>query len=358
VSAGLQAQEAQTGAVPAPPPERTAESHLLAGLKLTCERMLDTTVAEIRAPGDGRRARSYRMRLTNGQSVIVTRRNSARQARLEERVLFHLSRHGAPVPRVLGFNGLVMIQEDVGSARLSTALHLAEVKSREFLLDNALISLAALHHVASAAGLDRTVPIRGADEDWVIGLLDQPAVLGGHLSLPAPRPDLPQLLGLLLPLNPRFVKWNARPSEAAVSTDGHVAWFDFEYSGARNRLDDLAWLLSDETMPDLGDVEDALLEKHLPAFADGREIDNARLYLFAFGTFHMAVRLAMILARKPKNAWQNTGNGATLEQKTVGSGLELAQRLCTRAAKWSSRCEPTKPLSDWFAEVGEKLPSL
>ena len=163
-----------------------------------------------------------------------------------------------------------------------------------------------------------------------------------------------QLLTLVVP---RFVKWDARPGNAIIRADGRMAWIDWEDCGARNRLDDMAWLLGDEFVPDLPiEVEERLLAAHVPHFADDMPLADAVEYLSAYGTLHMCVRLGMILNERGGGPWWDQELCLATDQ--VGVTLEHARRLCRRAARWSARSAIVRALSPWFDEVEKRLGQL
>ena len=321
-----------------------------------CRELLGVDVVRFDFPG-GKSRGSIRLHLEDGRRVIATRREDQSRIILEEGALRHLGAQGAPVPRVLAFNGLMLLQEDLGNRRLSGALHGASVETIERLLDEALGALAAIHRAADAAGLDDAVLALGVDRDWVTALIDRPAVLGNFLEHRCPVPKLKDLLDLLMLVRPRFIKWDTRPGNAILRPQGGMAWIDWEDCGARNRLDDVAWLLGDEFVPDLpAAVEERLLARHLPVFADGMQPDDAGDYLAAFGTFHMCVRLCLILSERGEGEWWDHDHCLAIDY--VGVTLQHAERLCLRAARWSARSSLTEMLSPWLLEVQSRLRQL
>jgi hypothetical protein len=135
-----------------------------------------------------------------------------------------------------------------------------------------------------------------------------------------------------------------------------VAWFDWEHCGARNRLDDLAWLLGDEFTPDMPSVEETLLAEYLPVFGDDLSPEDARSYLSAFGGLHTCVRLELILENKDDGDWWDWDY--CLERDKVGVTLDAAQRLCSRGARWAKWSALTHPMVPWFGEVAERLAAI
>ncbi len=332
-------------------PRRRDHSHA-AGK--ACTRLLGEPVTRIELPG-GTTRQSVRVHLSD-RSVIVTRRRKSPRAQLEVEVLRRLYGAGAPVPRVLGFDGTWLIQEDLGVRRLSTALANSEPSDGEQLLDSALFSLARVHRAARIAGLNRAVATIGSTPDWLRRLVETPARLGMRLGLPAPEVDLDQLGEQLGVGTPQFVKWDARPGNAVISESGVIAWFDWEHCGCRNPLDDLAWLVGDEYTPHWSAVEERLFERYVPAFADGADSGASRSYLAAFGTLHMSMRLALIVSKKGAGPWWDAAQ--CISQDKVGVTLEMARRTCARAGTWSLRSHLTAELGPWFEAIAGELVAL
>lgn len=321
----------------------------------TCQGLLGSRIERTEFPG-GKSRDACRLILEDGRVAFGTRRESPRLAALEARVLKKLGAEGAAVPKVLAFNGLILIQEDLGERRLSQAIDQASDAETQKLLSGALSSLAGIHRAAEAAGLDDNVPSIGRDEPWLWGLLNQPVVISNELKIPVPDFNQESLLDHIRIKKPRLIKWDARCGNAIVKEDGTIAWFDWEHCGRRNRLDDMIWLLGDEFTPDLPDAEEALLQEYLPAFADDFTVDEARAYVGAFGSLHTCVRLELILENKDGGDWWDWDY--CLERDKVGITLEGAQRLCARGARWAAWNPLTEPLVSWFDKVSQRLAGL
>jgi len=91
---------------------------------------------------------------------------------------------------------------------------------------------------------DRVAPI-GMTREWLTALLSMPGRVAEQLGLADPAIDItPEQI---TPRRLSFVKWDARPGNALLVDDGGVGWIDWEHCGARDALDDLAWLLCDGT---------------------------------------------------------------------------------------------------------------
>ncbi len=319
------------------------------------ETLLKTQVVGVEYPG-GKSRESYRLLLEDGLSVIATRRSSLQLARREVCTLSALNMHDAPVPLLLGTNhSQILIQEELFGQRLSEALKDAEAERYRELIDAALASLVAIHKAASAEQLESKVDALGDEDSWIHGLLRRPEVIGKYLDTRAPALDYTALTALLRIREPRFIKWDARPGNALVTDAGIVKWFDWEHAGKRNRLDDMAWVMGDEYLPDHPEAERSLIDKFLPLFSDDADAATAYNYLMAYGSFHIVVRLGLILKHMTDGWWDID---KCIREDKVGVSLDCAKALCQRGARWSAECELTAPLSDWFVAAESKISEL
>lgn len=342
--------------ISAPPAQDPTRPWLVSAYSRICDDMLGVGVRHAEFPGGDHRA-SCRLVLADGRRVIASRRETAGRAQLEHAVLTHLHSHNAPVPGVIGFNGLVLLQQDLPGTKLATLLDGASEADFEKHLGAALDSLTAIHRIAETTGLDRAVPIIGSHPDWLLALLDRTAVIGGYLGIPCPFLPVDALFDLLEVLKPRFVKWDARPGNAMIAPNGEACWFDWEHCGARNRLDDMAWLLCDESLPsDHPEAEERLIDRYLPLFADGRSTEEAHCYLRVYGVLHFCVRLGRLLDACGNGGWEQAD--AALEKSTPGASRAEALRLVTRAQRWAERTDYTRMLSGWFADVAQRLQTV
>ena len=249
------------------------EKDFTAAAVSACEALLAAKVIEVATPGGSKRD-SLRLHLSQ-RSVIATRRPNSIRSHLEVNVLRALHDNGAPVPRILAYNGAWLIQEDLGDRRLSQVLVKANESENETWLARALDGLAATHRAGRAAGMEEKVATLGETTGWRRELVGMPARLSRHLDLPAPPLPEQELVEFIRIRDPWLIKWDARPANATACEDGTVAWFDWEHCGARNRLDDVAWLLGDEFLGDWPESEESLLARCLPDFTDGVGADEA-----------------------------------------------------------------------------------
>jgi Phosphotransferase enzyme family len=314
-----------------------------------CGQLLGERVTAMEYPG-GRSRRSFRIVLKNTGSAIVSIRPKLERANTERAVLKELSQKDTQVPKLLASDGKKMlIQEEISGERLSQAMHDQNETRVESVLDSALTSLADSHQAGSDVGFDSDLAPLGDNADWIVQLLNRPAVIGNVLDLPAPRPKLKQLESLLAVRKPRFIKWDSRPGNAMVREDGKVYWFDWEHCGTRNRLDDMAWLLADEYVPDYPAAEARLIEKHIANFADDLSIDEAMQYLSAYGVFHLAVRLGLICKYKVGGQWWD--HEYCLARDKVGVSQQSMYRVCKRGERWAKRNPYTEALAPWFVDI-------
>jgi len=231
-----------------------------------------------------------------------------------------------------------------------------------------VVGLSEIHHCATEAGLDTKVPLLGSDETWRREFAELPRTIGQFLDVAAPTIDNDAVIKALAVRQPRFIKWDSRPGNALVDANNTVIWIDWEHCGARNRLDDLAWLLADEYNVDDADTEERLLDGHLDKYSDGRDIDSAFEYLMVYGTLHTCVRLGMILDRKVRNKGGRKGKGANkgdwwdadycLAGDKIGVTREMAERQCQRASRWAANSSLLNDLSEWFCEAQQAIVNL
>lgn len=333
--------------------KRRKNQHLRLG---TWEQLLRTKINKVEFPG-GKHRKTYCLHLFNGSKVIATERPNHQHLEVEISVLKTIGEKGGNVPKLITTdNHHLLVQQYIDGVRLSQALQTTDSNRIQQLLSNALSSLAAIHKIGSDNNLDQLLPGIGQKKQWIIDLLNRPAIIGQHLGIPAPQPQLGEILTLFSVNTPRFIKWDARPGNAMVRGDHQVAWFDWEHAGTRHRLDDMVWLLGDEFVPNLPDIETQLVDEYITEFADQFDDLMARQYFYAFGVFHSTVRLGLILSNKENKSWWDFQY--CLDGDKVGVTLELAQRLCIRASRWAQYSEMTNNLAPWYLNIAEKLEEL
>lgn len=323
-----------------------------------CEAITQKKILSASYPG-GKARESWRVTLEGGETVILSSRKSKQRAELEMTILQALGRHAVPSPRLIGRKGWPLyVQEDLSGARFSQSINAANETTATALLSAALDSLAAAQQAGSKEGLDQQVPVIGHEKAWIIELLERPIPLAEFFKEPLPDLNIDALLAVLSLKKPRFIKWDARPGNAVVHDDGRVSWFDWEHAGARNRLDDMAWLLADEFVPNFPAVEQTLIKTKLPLFADGLNNQEAETYLRVFGTFHLLIRLGLILTYKTKGKQQWWDLNYCIAQDKIGITLACAERTCLKAIRWAEFSQLTRPLIPLFNSICQKLKAL
>ena len=278
--------------------------------------------------------------------VIVTRRAHPERTRFEADVLTELAAAGAPVPHILAFDGEYLIQQDLGSTTLLDAFAKPDEPVWIDHLDQALTSLRQIHAAGRETTLTRRIPNIGVSSGWIENLLSAPIRVGDRLSLPSPRLDVAGLGALLLSPNLTFIKWDARPANAALRDNGSVAWFDWQNCGRRNPLDDIVWLMGDEHLPDQPETEAELITRHLGQIAGADYQGDPVEYLMAFGALHMCVRLHVMLNARENSLWRQATLGWPDERS--GVSLETISRTCRRGARWAANSVLAEPLGEWL----------
>ena len=333
-------------------PRITAESAAHA-----CSRLIGFEPARIEYPGGASRC-SVRA-VAGATTCIVTRRKHAERAALEAGVLRELRAAGAPVPEVLGYDGEWLIQQDLGQRRLSSALGEADLQSAGHRAAQAAAGLLLCQRAAARTALHERVAPIGVKRDWLTSLLAIPARIAEQLGLPDRGIAAAITAEQITPRQLSFVKWDARPGNALLvgggAGDGGVAWIDWEHCGARDALDDLAWLLCDEYMPDHVGFESTLLKRFLPLFAlqSQRAPDDALVYLSRFGSLHTCMRLFLVLKHKAEGAWWSPE--ACERTDRIGVTAQAARRLCARGARWSGRYPGGERMRQFFSDADKRL---
>ena len=333
---------------------RVFRAHLTA----LCESWLGSEPLSFAFPG-GTRRDSCRMTLADGRSVIATVRDEPDRADLETRVLERLAVHDAPAPRVLAANRRVLVQEDRGETRLSVALHEADHGEATRLLETALTSLVELQRAGAAAELSERVPMLGIANWWIEALIDRPVALGSLLEIEPPVPEIEHLRDLLAVFEPRFVKWDARPANAVVDESGAVAWIDFEHCGARNPLDDLAWLLADEYVPLDHSRDERLVAEFAPRFSGSLPGPFLAHYAWAMLVLHGTHRLNLMLdshGGKGGRGWRDAER--CVRRDSVGAAQEFALRQCDRLAHHAGQSSLVSALVPFYGECRERIAAL
>jgi len=315
-----------------------------------CQAHFAEPVVRVTAPGGPTRD-SLRVHFAD-HSIIATQRAYPGRMRLEVTVLACLNRAGAPVPRLLGTTERLFFQEDIGPVRLSTQLADANTPERADLAARAFASIVALQEAGAQTGLDRITPHLGKAEVWVAGLVSTPAATSEKYNVAPALLDTQRLVARLHVPARRFVKWDARPGNAALDRTGQVCWFDWEHCGRRQGMEDFAWLAGDEFFPLDAEAVLPILNDVLPTAGRARNID----YLIHFIVFHIAQRLTIIHREYAKDGWDDPRKA--MAQDYIGADPDLAVSLCRHGAGWAGQAALTSPLVPWFLSLATAIRAL
>ncbi|MCB9621452.1 MAG: phosphotransferase [Sandaracinus sp.] len=289
---------------------------------------------------------SFRVHLVDGRAVVATCRATATRTAFEAHALRSLRERGASVPRVLAARGGWLIQEDLGSLRLSQRLDSVAPTEAPPLLHAAIDALVAVHASGRAAGLDRDAPTLPSPTRY----LPMPERLASLLGLPAPFVDTPTFEQTLAALpGHSFVKRDARPARAVVRGTS-IVWFDFARCGRGHRLLDLVALLGDEALAERPKVEDDLLDAHLPRFLDSLHLGRA--FFAVYGVLYLTRRMVRILELKGGGDWWPIEECLDADHPIV---TEHALRtLALRAQRWAERHPLTESLAPFYLAIATR----
>lgn len=308
-------------------------------------RLLETRVERVE-PSRRKRglpAESFRCWLADERSVIATCRATATRTAFEAHVLRELATHGAEVPKVYAAVGDWLVQEDLGSLRLSKAIRVEPDDARE-LLSKAIDALHAIHRAGRAAGLDHDAP-KPERFERVLGWAES---LAARTSTKLPGLNAEGLRAAFEELSPdAFIKSDARPARALIRNE-RVVWFDWARCAQGRRMEDLIGLLGDEALPDWPEVESALLDRHLPRFITS--LDRGRAFFAVYGTLHLTRRMGAILElRDESGGWWPLDECLDADHPIVT--VEAYERLRLRAERWAKASVLTAPLVRWLREL-------
>ena len=319
-------------------------------LSAEARRALGQPVEDIEFPGGSTRS-SVRLVLADGNRVIATRRKTSRRADHEVHVMRVLHDNGGNVPKIYSFANGLLLQQDLGTKRLSETLHDPERKDDiPLLIEAALEGLARIHEAAAIGGLhEADLPVIGAEPEWCQGLANTPHEVGEMSGIKPPSYDAAAIAEIFAVRVPSFVKWDSRPGNALVGADGHVYWFDWEHSGLRNPMDDFVWLAADEFVTFSRRLEEKLFSGYRSRFAGTLTDSEAERYIRIMGCFHTCVRLQLALHYKGDGKWWNLQR--CLEGDKVGVTRRCCRRLLRRAAHWADFDPLTRPLVPWYKDL-------
>lgn len=303
-------------------------------------RLMKVNVERVEPPRRrrGHPAESFRCWLTDDRSVIATCRTTATRTAFEAHILRALGESLVPVPEVYAAEGGWLIQQDLGSARLSRLL---ESEDAEALLSQALEGLTQIHEAGRAASLDHDAPKPERFEE----LFGYATKLASQTDTALPGLDREGLReGFDAQPADGFIKSDARPARALVD-EGRVVWFDWAHCARGRRLQDLIWLLGDEALPEKPDMEATLLDRHLPRFIGS--LERGRTFFAVYGTLHLIRRMQQILTlRDESGEWWSREECLDADHPIVT--VQAFECLQTRAQRWAKTSILTSPFARWL----------
>lgn len=326
---------------------REEHPELMAQAADACSRLLGITPTEVQPP---RRApvglpESFRC-IFGRRSVIATSRPNSRALALEARALRELGDRGVPVPKLLAESEDWIIVEDVGSRRMSRELNQDENLPVEKWVGACLSGLSAAHAAGRVARLDAVFdPLRGGRLDE---LLQMVPVLGSLAALDTPALDEAAIHAIINLTETNFIKHTASPAYMVLMDEPQrpVVLIDWQAAGPGDPLEDLMTLLSDESLPDVPEIEARLLSVHLPDFGGTERAQAAYL----LGALYVVRRMVMILSYKGDDDWWDSD--AALARDLPFVRAEAILRLVNRGRRWMRQSGELAPLVDWLAAVG------
>ncbi|MEM7246686.1 MAG: hypothetical protein AAF533_15150 [Acidobacteriota bacterium] len=283
----------------------------------------------------------------DGISYFATRRESAAVAEKEARVLEALSKRAAPVPRFLAFEDGWLLQESAGEKRLSEALNEVDAAEARALLERACDGLASIQAIGAEAELAAVVtPFATGEEtaDRLLAIPDRISELAGVAPPSIDDTTRRRLREHLASPGSSFIKWDARPANAAVGADGAIRWFDWQHCNRRHRADDLVWFACDESVPAASEPT-TLLTTLASSWGAGPD------YVAALGVAHVGTRMLSLLTGPVglSASWRDC-----LAHDWCGS-RESACRLSRRGAEVARLTDLTAGFVGWFESLSESF---
>lgn len=308
------------------------------------EELFDEPVIRITAPG-GRSRDSVRVHFDGWTAIASVRSKPARLER-EAAFLTRMTGSGAPVPKLLDVAEGVLFQTDLGSTRLTAELMRREGAAREALVEEVFESLWQIKDLVWSTGFLQEVRPIATAQVWLERFASQPRHIAANFGLPAPAFDSEAFARKLRVPAGTFVKWDARPGNAALDSDGRVHWFDWEDYGRRGGIEDFAFLIGDEFWP--VDVDTSLR-----LFAATNRMAND-------GTVQQLARFAMLCAaqrlRYMRDQWNEHGwisEGLARRYDRIGGSEGLIAPICDRAAALADLDPVSRPLAEWFRSLAD-----
>jgi len=300
-------------------------------------------VERVTAPGGKGRA-SFRLHFED-RDVIATLRPNFRRTHLEAYVLDALGAHTSNIPKVLGVDGEIMFQSDVGRRRLNVEIVRHPKDKQLELTAEAVAGIFRIHSAARKTDLHTMMPHLGANKDWINNFVGAMDALQPYSSGLSNKLDRDAISAAVDYPGRQFVKWDCRSGNAAIGQDDRLRWFDFEYSGLRHGAEDFAWLIGDEAWPLAPDV---MVDVMIDAYDKdcGHEIADYLEYLSVYLTLHCVQRFKLIVKEAKKRGWLSKEKVRKYDD--AGVHPEFAAQICKVGAYFSAQSRLTAPLSRNF----------
>lgn len=312
----------------------------------SAEDVFGQEVERVSAPGGEGRS-SYRLHFED-RDVIATLRPNFRRTHLEAHVLQALGAHSQDLPRVLGLDGEILFQSDVGRRRLNVEAARSAPDRRLDLAADAVAAIFRIHAASRKTDLHSMMPHLGANDAWIANFVNAVDALEPYSSGIPSAFDRTAVAEAVRQPGRQFVKWDCRSGNAALGPDDRLRWFDFEYSGLRHGAEDFAWLIGDEAWPVAPDVmADVMIDAFDPSC--GHAIADYLEYLSVYLTLHCVQRLKLILKEVKKRGWLSKEK--VLKYDDAGVHPEFAVQICDVGIYYSSQSRLTAPLAPNFEAV-------
>jgi hypothetical protein len=310
-------------------------------------------VERVTAPGGEGRS-SFRLHLAD-RDVIATLRPNYRRTHLEAFVLDQLGQHTSNIPKVLGVEGEIMFQSDVGRRRLNQDIIRHNAEKQVDLAAEAVAGIFRIHEAARKTDLHSMMPHLGANDDWVANFVNAVDALQPYSGGISDKFDRDEVANAMSYPGRQFVKWDCRSGNAAIGQDDRMRWFDFEYSGLRHGAEDCAWLSGDEAWPLAPDV---MVDVMIDAFDPncGHEIADYLEYMSVYLTLHSVQRLKLIIKESKKRGWLSKERVRRYDD--AGVHPEFAAQLCRTGAYYAAQSKLTAPLSRNFEAAGRAFKAM
>lgn len=300
-------------------------------------------VRDVTAPGGADRS-SLRLHFDDG-TIIATVRPTLRHTRHEAMVLERLRARCADLPDMLGLDGDILFQSDVGDLRLNVAVAHHDRGGRIDLAAQAVAGLFRLHRAARDTDIGKLVPALGGDRRWIDHLVQSVEVLQPVSGGISPRFDRGAACEALSGQDRQFVKWDSRSGNAALDGHGRLRWFDFESSGRRHGAEDFAWLIGDETWPV---APDDMVDVMIDGFdhGAGRDLASYLEYLSVYVTLHAVQRFRLIRSEAALRGWLPRQRVRELDD--AGVHPDFVRQILRVGGYFSAQSPITAPLTANF----------